>query len=107
MESFPKKGASLLDRVTKYKSNYSNAEEEQISMKDVDTIINSLKKWLADLEQTLRRVGVKSISINLLGRNTRIRVRYIANNEIVEKKYKQLEEDLNLGICTIEEILDR
>lgn len=107
MEYFPKKGAILLDHIIKYKSNYNYAEEEYLSMKSIDNIISGLKEWLATVELTLRKVGVKSMSTNILGRNTRIRVRYIINNEIAEKKYKQLEEDINLGICTIEEILDK
>ena len=37
------------------------------------------------------------------GRNERIRVRYIQSNQIVEKKFKHLEADLNNNLCVIVE----
>lgn len=36
-------------------------------------------------------------------RNERIRVRYIQSNQIVEKKFKHLEADMNKGLCVIDE----
>ena len=39
----------------------------------------------------------------MYGRNERIRVRYIQSNQIVEKKFKHLEADLNNSLCVIVE----
>ena len=40
-------------------------------------------------------------STKTYGRNERVLVRYGNSNQVVEKKYKQVEEDLALGYCII------
>ena len=62
-----------------------------------------MKKWLQVTEETLRKMGIKEKNTTL-SRNSKIIVRYISNNKEIEGKYKQLEADLNMGLCIVVKI---
>ena len=100
---FSKKGALLLEQMISYNNQEENFKEEQLSIDDVRTITENLKKWLQATEETLRKMGIKEKNTTL-SRNSKIIVRYISNNKEIEGKYKQLEADLNMGLCIVVKI---
>lgn len=100
---FSKKGALLLEKMISYNNQKENFKEEQLSINEVKSITENLKKWLQATEETLRKMGIKEKNTTL-SRNSKIIVRYISNNKEIEGKYKQLEADLNMGLCIVVKI---
>lgn len=79
--------------------SYIDDEIDKATKRNKDNLIQIKENAQWVLSEVSPRQPVRSS--NIYGRNDKVKVRYIQSNEIVEKKYKQIEDDLDKGICII------
>lgn len=79
--------------------SYIDEEIDQATDKNKDNLtqVKEAAQWI--LSEVSPREPVHSVKTP--GRNDKVKVRYLQSNQVVEKKYKTVENDLKRGICII------
>ena len=97
-------GAKLTKRAVEYRENYSmKSKGDRLKIEDIEAIIKNLSDWGREIVFMTNKLGLnKNSSIQSeLSRNSIIKVKYVADDTILEGKYKKYKEDIDKGFCEI------
>lgn len=98
--AFSTKAVVLFKNISDYKKNYNLIKGDKLSMGDVDNIISNIKLFMSNVTLMKQSLSNKN-NLYSLGRNTKVKVRYLATGQVIDMKFKKVEADLNLGLCVI------
>ena len=97
-----KTGAEWIEKAQRYIENPDNAE-----------FVPNLKQLLARMIEienklftTMNQLGITSINIDKIERNTKVTVKYLSNGCDKTDKFKKLEADIRAGLCMVVNVLN-
>lgn len=101
-------GAKLSKRAVEYRDNYSIKNKgDRLKNEDIEAIIKNLSDWGRQIVFMTDQLGLNKNSTiqSELGRNSIVEVKYVADDTILEGKYKKFKEDIDKGFCEILSII--
>lgn len=103
---FEKAAGILLKQFENYTNGFTEELNPKISVAGIKSFISTLEQALLKIASNKRQIGIDLVGIpSNVGRNTKIRVRYLFDGHEDIGKYKQYKRDIDLGICIIVEII--
>lgn len=95
-----KTGAEWIGKAKKYIESPENAEY----IPTIKKLMRNLTEIECHLFSTMNLLGINTFNLGKIGRNDKITVRYLSNGSEKKGKFKNLENDIRLGLCEIIEI---
>ena len=100
--SFSSFSANLLDRLNKHK----NTQDDKSKQDEINNLIKNVSDLRNNFYNALFKSEKNEVNYSNVGRNSKIKVKYLSNGRIEEGKYKKFKDDIDKDLCCIIEVIN-